>query len=308
MSSELGEYLDSGPGRHRDLDSEMSQSFEGRLSFHDYNNEYMSSPEEGQAFLEGTNNQTRHFEDWGMENELYDDFEGALDSLINEASDLWNTDTDPVHEDPLAAIEFGVTPKSLNRDPPYHPKVLELFRNKPNVWLHGIKRVPAWTLWTEKGLRKNATKADAGAGKLPSISAALSEHMDLDSAAHREVSSEIHQGETGQTEVQHQVSVPSKGQQEDEHTVMTDPTSNENPANVLPRLISAQDGSDSDVMFLGENTIVPMESEGDADVSDNASVSSQDSISSSTKERLRELEAEVENLGAFPAANGETSQ
>jgi len=49
-------------------------------------------------------------------------------------------------------IELYVSVKSLyDRDPPYHPRVLELFRDRENVWVNRMVRSPAWCFWEAAG-------------------------------------------------------------------------------------------------------------------------------------------------------------
>lgn len=46
-----------------------------------------------------------------------------------------------------ASVELGVTVKSLDGDSRYHPMVRDLFRDRPNVWLHKVTRMRVKDYW-----------------------------------------------------------------------------------------------------------------------------------------------------------------
>ncbi|KAL7922359.1 hypothetical protein ACQKWADRAFT_87253 [Trichoderma austrokoningii] len=47
----------------------------------------------------------------------------------------------------LSDIEFGVTDKSLDRDPPYNAAVHELFHDQSNAWVQMANRPTALEMW-----------------------------------------------------------------------------------------------------------------------------------------------------------------
>ncbi|KAM0261664.1 hypothetical protein ACHAQJ_002115 [Trichoderma viride] len=46
-------------------------------------------------------------------------------------------------------IQFGVTNKPLDQDPPYDPAVYELFHNRDNVWVQRANRITALEMWDD---------------------------------------------------------------------------------------------------------------------------------------------------------------
>ena len=54
-----------------------------------------------------------------------------------------------VPDDSPPPVELGLTNKGTERDPPYSPLVLELFRNLINPWVNKMERMNALALWPE---------------------------------------------------------------------------------------------------------------------------------------------------------------
>lgn len=261
--------MSSAPSKSRDISLALSDHLSGSLTFHDHGAEPSSSPEEGETFSDEADDQAKNDDNWGLVQPEH--FEEALDGLISEMSDIWLPEKDPIYEEPV--IEFGVTPKSLDCEPAYHPEVVRLFRNRPNVWTHRVKRNPVWVLWDDGGSAKTGVKEDVDVDK-PSTGEALDESMDLESALPQDDSSVMQQEDTGPNENQLQISNSVEVLGEDRDVVMEDAGSTEKLACALPGPSAAQDDNRT-TTFTGLG--------GEA----------QANRQRATQERLRELEEEM---------------
>lgn len=265
--------MSSAPSKSRDVSLALSDHLSGSLTFHDHGGDPSPSPEEGETFSDEADNQAENNDNWALVQP--EQLSEALDELISEMSDIWLPEKDPTYEEPV--IEFGVTPKSLNCEPAYHPKILRLFRDRPNVWMHRVKRDPAWVLWTDVGATKTHAKADTDVDMAPATTStgeALDENMDLESALPQDDSSIMQQEETGPTENQLQISNPGEVLGEDRDVVMEDAGSTEELNCALPGPSASQDDNRS-TTFTGHGG----ETEADRQ--------------RATQERLRELEEEM---------------
>jgi hypothetical protein len=84
-----------------------------------------------------------------VEGESYDE-EGMYEESAMEVSLL---DGSPQKSD-VQSLPSGLTSdiqigciKPLRRDPPYHPLVHDLFRDRDNVWVQRVKRPTALDMW-----------------------------------------------------------------------------------------------------------------------------------------------------------------
>lgn len=232
--------MSSAPTKSRDISLALSDHLSGSLTFHDHGAEPSSSPEEGETFSDEADDQAENDDNWGWVQPEH--LSEALDDLISEMSDIWLPEKNPIYEKPV--IEFGVTPKSLDCEPAYHPKVLRLFRDRPNVWTHRVKRDPAWILWTDVGATRTHAKADVDvdmAPAKPSTGEALDENMDPESTLPQDDSSITQQEQTGPAENQLQISNPGEVLGEDWDVVMEDAGSTEELPCALPGPSAAQE-------------------------------------------------------------------
>lgn len=272
-SRNTGGRMSSAPTKSRDISLALSDHLSGSLTFHDHGAEPSSDPEEGETFSDEADDQAENSDNWALVQP--EQLSEALDDLISEMSDIWLPEKDPIYEEPV--IEFGVTPKSLNCEPAYHPKILRLFRDRPNVWMHRVKRDPAWVLWTDVGATKIHAKADTDVDMAPATTStgeALDENMDLESALPQDDSSIMQQEETGPTENQLQISNPGEVPGEDRDVVMEDAGSTEELTCALPGPSASQD----------DNTTTAFTGHGGE---------TQANRQRATQERLRELEEEM---------------
>ncbi|KAK0743585.1 hypothetical protein B0T18DRAFT_392332 [Schizothecium vesticola] len=298
--------MSSDPVEGRDASQALSEHLSSSLSFLGHGAEPNSSPEEGETFSDEADDQAENYDDWAWVQGPGGGFAEALDDLISEMSDIWLPEKDPIHEEPV--IEFGVTPKGLDGEPAYHPKVVGLFRDKANVWTHRIKRGPAWALWTETGSAKAGAKKDDEVATAPPTGEALDENMDLGLALPQDGLS-MQQKETGATENQLQISNTGEGLGEDRDVVMEDTGSTEELNCALPGLDVGQDDGKDEVLSDDSKTAFTG-LWGKFRASSQHTGVLEERHSSSAKERLRELEKEMAKVRAKISlvANGGTDQ